>query len=326
LSKDVLVYVTRGSVVENTHRGAVAVADTYGNLVCSTGNTDRVLYLRSSGKPIQAIPVAESGATERFQLTETELAVITGSHGGERVHVEAVKGILSKIGLPMTAIKTGPVGEEAITHGCSGQHAGMLLYSQQMGWPVESYLQADHHVQRSVLKVISELSDMEEDRIKVGVDGCGVPTFGLPLSSIARIYARIADQDSLDGRRRLAVRKIVDAMRAHPEMVSPTSGAIDTDLMRYSGRKLVAKTGAAGLISIALFSKGLGVAVKCEDGNFEAVSIAAIETLRKIGALEEGELEKLRKYCDPAVLNSHGTEVGRRIPVFSEAYGALEQS
>src|SRR5881628_3625391 len=99
MSYEPLVAIVRGDVDESVHYGAIAVTDADGCLAASAGSARALTFMRSSAKPLQAIPLLESGAADHFRLTPAEIAVVIGSHSGEPRHVEMVRSILSKIGL-----------------------------------------------------------------------------------------------------------------------------------------------------------------------------------------------------------------------------------
>ena len=95
----VIAYQYRGDLVDQIHRGHIAVTDHTGRILWKLGDPERLTFARSSAKPLQAIPVAESGALEHYGITPQELAVICSSHNGEPFHVKAVESILHKAGL-----------------------------------------------------------------------------------------------------------------------------------------------------------------------------------------------------------------------------------
>src|ERR1700730_14539405 len=202
-----LVEVTRGAIVESRHRGHVAAVDGEGQLVAYLGSPDTVTYLRSSAKPFQAIPLVASGAADRFGFTEKEIAIACASHNGEPIHTAAVLAILNKIGLKPEALKCGAHepfsaaetrklrarGEEpnVLHNNCSGKHAGMLALALHLGAPTESYDQLDNPIRVLIRDVVARFSGVSPDDIAIGIDGCGVPVFGMSVSAMARMYAHL---------------------------------------------------------------------------------------------------------------------------------------
>ena len=335
----VLVEVTRGPIVESTHFGVIAVADAGGNLLAWAGNPGMVTYYRSSSKPIQALPLIESGAADRFGLTDAEIALACGSHGGEDIHIEATLSILEKIGLGPDALACGvhiPYDRAAaralvergeapnvLHNNCSGKHAGMLALAQHHGWPTSGYQQEDHPVQVAMRQVVADFAGLQADEIVIGVDGCGVCTFGISVHAMATSFARLAQPDFWPEPRGSAVARAVGAMLAHPEMVAARQERLDTDLMRAAGSALIAKAGAEGVYCAARLPSGdrgaLGFALKLLDGDFiiRARNPAVVEALRQAEFLTEDALEKLEPYWMEEVRNRPGDVVGMVRPAFT---------
>ena len=209
-----LVHVIRNGYVDLIHYGSLVVTDIDGKVIYHVGDLERSAYLRSSGKPLQAILTAESGALERFDISKRELAIMCASHAGQDIHVQTVRGILSKIDLSEEALQCSK--ENAIRDNCSGKHAGILTLCKFYGFPVDSYIQPDHPAQVMIRKVVGEMCDVDD--VEYGVDGCGVPTFYMPLSKMAVGYARLANPECLACGRKEAAARIVEAMQSHPEM------------------------------------------------------------------------------------------------------------
>jgi len=331
-----LALVERGGRVECVHRGAVVVADRDGQIRYAAGDPSLPLYLRSACKPLQALPLVEGGGLEKFGLTGPELAVICASHAAEPVHLDAVRSILSKIGLDPSALRCGPHvphdpataaalaragrAPEAIHSNCSGKHSGMLASCRLYGWPTETYLEPTHPLQRRIATIIADfcVNDMvagaNGDPLAQATDGCGVPTFHATVGQLAQAFGRLADPAGLPAPRAEAVRRIGDEMAAHPVMVSGT-GRLATSLMEAMGDRLFCKGGAEGGFGIALRSRGLGIAVKIEDGNARAMGPILVEVLRQLGAAGPAEAQALAAHAQPKVLNTRGDVVGAIRPL-----------
>lgn len=335
----VLVEVTRGPIVESVHYGVIAVSDVDGGLLAWAGNPGTVAYYRSSSKPIQAVPLVESGAADHFGLTDAEIAVICGSHGGEDIHVEAVTSILEKIGCGPDALACGvhapydkaaaraleeSDGRPSVLHNnCSGKHAGMLALARFYGWPVGGYESARHPVQQVMLQVVADFAGLAPEEVAVGVDGCSVCTFGVSIHRMAMSFARLAQPEYWPEPRRSAVRRITHAMVTYPEMIAAQQGRIDTDLMRAAGSTLIAKAGAEGVYCVASLGTAsepaAGFAMKLLDGDPQgrARNPAIVEGLRQSGLLNEDALNKLEQYWMEEVRNRPGDVVGMVRPAFT---------
>ena len=328
-----LVEVTRGTIVESRHRGHVAAVDGAGRLAAYLGDPDTVTYLRSSAKPFQAIPLLASGAADRFGLSEKEIAIVCASHNGEPIHTAAALSILNKIGLQPTALKCGAHepfsaaetiklrarGEEpnVLHNNCSGKHAGMLALALHLGASTESYDQLDNPIQILVREAISQFSGLAIDEIAIGIDGCGVPVFGMSVSAMARMYAHLcAPPPSFSAATRTACRRIVAAMINYPELIGGATDRLDTEMMRAAGGRLISKVGAEGVYTVGVlpctqWPSGLGLALKIEDGeNFRARPTVVIESLRQLGVLGDESLAAVARYARFPVRNRRGDEVG----------------
>ncbi len=320
-----LALVDRGGFPESLHRGAVAVVDPEGRLLYRAGDPDLPCFLRSAAKPLQAIPLVESGAADRLALTDAELAVVCASHAGRPEHLEAVRSILRKADLDESALRCGahpPLdpreaaslvrqGREPLPlhNNCSGKHAGMLATCRVRGWPVDSYLEPDHPLQREIAGLVADACGAPPGAMGRAVDGCGVPTFHATVRQLARAYAVLARPSALGGARGEAACRLVDAMRAHPELVAG-AGRLVTELLRKCGDRLVCKSGAEGVLGIGLLREGWGVGIKVEDGGPRALGAVALAVLGQLGVVTPEEAEELGEHARPVVRNHSGAAVG----------------
>lgn len=328
-----LVKVTRGGITESRHRGHVVAVEPDGTIAAYLGAPETVTYLRSSAKPHQAIPLIASGAADRFGFTEKEIALACASHSGEPMHTEVVSAMLRKIGLGPEALKCGThepfspevarrlreKGEEpnVLQNNCSGKHAGMLALALHLGAPTETYDEPANPVQLAIGKTISRFSGIPIEDIAVGVDGCGVPVFGVVVKAMALMYARlVSPPGELDDQTKDACARIVSAMTTHPELIGGASDRLDTELMKAAKGRLVSKVGAEGVYTVALlpcqdWPRGLGLALKIEDGDDQrARPTAVIESLRQLGILADESLEAVSRYDFFPVCNRRGDVVG----------------
>lgn len=322
------VAVRRGGRVESVHTVHAVVVDENGAIVARVGDVDLDVFLRSAAKPFQAVPLVEDGVVEALGLTEEELAVACASHNAEPGHLTTVRSILSKADVPEDALACGPhlpmLFEEAgrlllagnrptsIHNNCSGKHAGMLALSAHHGWPLEGYQLAGHPVQDRMLREISLWTGLLESNIPTGVDGCGVLSFSIPLEALARGIARfVATPGSGD-----PADRIVTAMVRNPWMVAGTE-RLCTDLMARAEGRILAKTGAEGVYVAGIPAKGLGVALKIEDGNRRASEPALLRLLEEVGILDAEDMEALDTFARPRLTNTQDDEVGDIQATFS---------
>lgn len=342
----VLVEVTRGAMVEARHRGAIAVMNAEGELVASVGDAEVHTWYRSAAKPFQTIPIIVSGAADHFQFTPQELAVITGSHSGEDIHLAAVNSILDKIGLTAAALQCGahaPFDEAAakqlraenrqpqsLHNNCSGKHAGMLACARYLNAPLEDYCDPQHPIQQQIRVVLARFADVPLDDIAIAIDGCSAPVFGLRLAAMARSYAQLVGWQHTDiaedGRLSEAAARVVRAMGEFPEMIGGSHHRLDTDLMRVARDQIISKVGAEGVqllgvLPSARYPQGLGIAIKIADGDTRrARDPVVIETLRQLGLLDDEQLTALARYARATVFNHRQLEVGEVRPCFELNY------
>jgi L-asparaginase II len=300
-------------------------ADTSGRVLAFAGDPGKVAYMRSAAKPIQVLPVIETGAADRFGFTDRELAVMCGSHSGQDEHLQAVAAILSKVGINEGFLGCGthqPLSryqsEKLIRDGkpptplhnnCSGKHAGMLALAVHLGFPIDGYWRETHPVQQLMRRVVGEMTGRPEGDISVGIDGCGVSVFGVPLAAMAAAYARLVSPDYFAGARRGAVERVVRAMVANPVMVGG-AGRFCTALISATKGRIVGKEGADGVYCLGVRGMGIGFALKIEDGNRRAIGPVVVEALKQMGLVSEEELSALREHGEPQVLNNRGEPVG----------------
>jgi L-asparaginase II len=325
----VAVLVRRGDRVESVHRIAYAVADAGGGLLHHEGDVRRPVFPRSAVKPVQALALIESGAAERFALSERELALACASHGGEPMHTEAVATWLARIGLDRSALKCGvhapthePTGRRLIAEGqapsalhnnCSGKHAGMLTLALHLGVPIEGYTAPDHPVQQRISAVLAAMSGVS--LAPPAIDGCGIPTHPLPLADLAAAIARLGapgpDPDDAPGRAQACAR-IRAAMAGHPLLVAGSGRACSLIMAAAPG--VLVKTGAEGVYVAALPEQRLGLALKVADGASRAAVVALMTLLQRLGALDPGASAALGDLAAPELRNHAERLVGRIEP------------
>jgi L-asparaginase II len=318
----VVVEVTRGDAVESRHRVHLAVWHAERGPIASAGDPGCVSFVRSAIKMFQALPLVEDGGLEYYDLTPQELALCIASHGAEPFHVEAARSILRKAATTEAALACGPHepmhapsaaalaarGESPgrIHNNCSGKHAGMLALAAMHGWPLDGYERLDHPVQQRVVQTLAGWSGVAPESMRIATDGCGLPTFALPLQRVASACAKLAAAaaDAMP-----APAAVIDAMTACPEFVAGT-GRLCTAVMRIAGGRVFAKTGAEGYYCAGAPAARVGLALKVEDGAKRASEPALIAVLRALDLLTDADVEALSPFARPVILNTCGARVG----------------
>jgi L-asparaginase II len=312
----ILATIFRGDAIEARVRGHIAVTDASGSVLHSAGSPDVETTLRSCVKPIQALPFLRLAA-DRLEASGPEIAVACASHQGQDEHVATVRGLLARAGVPEATLGCGPQipSDEAtarrllasgdvprpIHNNCSGKHAAMLATCSVMGWPLDGYMELGHPCQHAVSGALQEMLGIDLDTAHRGIDGCGLTTYGIPLTAIARGFA-VASADA-------AFRRAQDMMAAHPFHVAGT-GRFDTALLEVAGAGLTAKIGGAAVWAAVVRPGGPGIAIKLESGGGEAIPVVAIALLQQLGVLASDLPERLRPFATLTMRNWAGREVG----------------
>lgn len=307
-----IVNILRGPVIESRHLVHALVMNGAGETVASYGDIGRLTFPRSTLKLLQALPLVESGAAERFNLSDAEVALACASHSGEEKHVSAVAAWLARLGLDETALECGAQpprtnkvhGASALCNNCSGKHAGMLTLALDMKAPTTGYTNVDHPVQRAILARIGEICGAALAQDVCGIDGCSAPNPAMPLQNLARGFAALIKETSPGARR------ILQALAKHPDLVAGTD-KLDTVLIESSGGAVISKTGAEGVYIALIPSKDAVVALKAEDGATRAAQAALYTLLEKHQLADRAALDALRPIALPVLRNWRGTETGK---------------
>jgi L-asparaginase II len=329
MANPVLVEVLRGALVESVHRGAVAVVDADGATVLALGDVAQAVFPRSAVKALQALPLVETGAAERYALGDEELAIACGSHGGEPAHVAVVERMLARVGLDAAALECGahwpshhPSGHalaragqaaSALHNNCSGKHAGFLCASRHLGLDHRGYVAPAHPVQRAVRAAIEDLAGAGLAHDSCGIDGCSIPTWAVPLTNLARAFARFGSGRGLAPARAKAAARLRAACARRPFYVAGT-GRFATVAMERLRERVFVKAGAEGVYCGALPDQGLGIAIKCDDGAGRAAEAVMAALIIRLMRLDPDERAVLDVFAWPTLRNWNRVEVGRLRP------------
>lgn len=330
----VLVEAWRGSIVESFHRGAVAVVDGDGALVAALGDIDRPIFPRSAVKLLQALPLVESGAADRFGLSDEELALACASHEGQPEHARTAAAVLAKAGMDVSVLECGahwPYHEAsvhalaaagtkptALHNNCSGKHAGFIclgcLLADQRDRRsfLAGYVQPEHPVMREVTAAVQASTGCDLAHAPRGTDGCSIPTYAIPLRQLAHGFARAATGVGLSAGHAAAAKRLRRAVAKAPFMVGG-SGRFDTLVMEALGERVFCKVGAEGVYCAALPEAGLGIALKVDDGNTARACEVAMATLIEglVSSETQAQRDLLAALSNVTLRNWRGIEVGR---------------
>jgi len=321
----IIVEVTRGTMLESSHRIHGVICDALGHVVHGWGDLDLSIYPRSAIKPMQALPLLETGAADAASASEAEIAFACASHNGEKHHVNLTNNWLERLDLDHHKLECiGHISHEVETsyaqlqsgekitnahNNCSGKHTGFLSTAHHMGEPLEGYIKKDHPVQERLLRIISELGGCNLLNTAKGIDGCGIPVMAMPLSALALAAARMSAPDGLGVERQLACRRIISAMMAYPYNVAGQN-RFDTKIMAAGKGLFATKTGAEG-VHVGMFVKsGYGVAIKCEDGAKRATDVAMANIINLLGGLDAVGQVAVAHHLRAPLTNAAGLSTG----------------
>ncbi|WP_243459460.1 asparaginase [Metabacillus bambusae] len=330
MSVEVLVNDYRNGYLENIHPGHICGVNATGIIKYKVGDTEHWTFLRSALKPIQAIPAIANHIQEHFKLTNRETSLIAASHRGEELHIDELEKLLDKIGVAEEELLCHPTyplnsrAKEALLkknqpkrklyHNCSGKHLGMLALAKVLGVNTEGYFELEHPVQQEILIALSSISGCSIDQIRMGVDGCGVPVYALPLKFLANTYLRFARPELIcDQSIQDAVIKITSMMNEHPEIISGTN-AICTSLLMDDN--IVAKGGAQGVYCFGLKEEKLGFSLKVMDGSEEQWPLIVASILEQIEYKNQDTIQRLYNLSQKEIYNDNNKLVGNKKAVF----------
>ena len=329
---ELLVEVTRNGTVESRHFGTAVVCDYKGKVVASWGDIESLVFPRSALKPMLAIQLVESGASDHYTLNNAELSLACSSHQGEQIHQTLVTSWLNRLGLTEEHLACGAVlpehtesahqllasGQQGcrIHHNCSGKHTGFLTTALHLGLSLDNYHLLEHPLQQLSMEILSDLAEVDLNQYPMGIDGCGLPAPTMPLLQLGHATARFAKPVDLTEPRAQAIYRLHQAISNEPLYIAG-HGTVASELNEVTKGAVLAKTGAEGIVTAALPEQGLGIAVKIADGSARARSVALLAILDHLGALTEEEKQKLQAHISPTILNSRGLAVGEVRPAAS---------
>ncbi|MCW8900935.1 MAG: asparaginase [Gammaproteobacteria bacterium] len=329
---ELLVEVTRNGTVESRHFGVAVVCDFKGQVVKSWGDIDQLVFPRSALKPMLAIHLVESGASEHFSLSDAELSLACSSHQGEPMHQELVESWLERLGLTEDDLACGAVLPEhtesahkllasgqhgcRVHHNCSGKHTGFLTTALHLGMSLHQYHHVEHPLQQLSLDILSDLAAVDLKQYPMGIDGCGLPAPTMPLRQLGHAMARFAKPVDLSDSRAQAIYRLHKAITNEPLFIAG-HGSVVSELNEITKGFVLAKTGAEGVITAALPKRGLGIAVKIADGGERARAVALLAILNHLGVLTDQEKRQLHNHSAPTLINSRGINVGEICPARS---------
>lgn len=326
-----LVAVTRNNYIESVHYGYICITNSHGEIIYSSGDINTSIFFRSSAKPLQIIPLIDSGAAKAFGFTMGDIALACSSHSGDWVHQERVSQILDRLNLTDKNLLCGIMepydGHErlrlasagispTVFHcSCSGKHTAILALAKFKGYSIQNYREISHPIQKDLQETVAYFADIDSKIIRTGIDGCGIPIYLLPIKNIALSYSKLI-METLDphGKYHQACRLVFDSMTSYPEMVAGER-EFCTDLMRVAGDRLIGKVGSEGVYCVGVKEGHLGICIKIADGNERALFPLVLQTLMDLDILKSKDIEMLKDWYRPKVKNNLQEVVGEIVPI-----------
>lgn len=317
------VQVYRGTLVESTHLVEAVVMDASGASVYRSKGYDDLVFPRSCIKPMQALLLLESGGYQRFGLGLKHLSLACASHSGEDKHIEVVQDWLTKLQLEDSCLICGahdPFDKKALIqlkiqgksptslhNNCSGKHSGLLTYAKMMGVSdLSAYGSWDSKVQQGLRKIMSELTGYSHEQATWAMDGCGIPTYAVPLNRIANGLRTFFGTGSFADSSKL----VLQSMQVHPDLTSG-SDTFATRLMKQSNGRVILKPGAESMYMGLLLDQGMTFVLKAKDGAHRAVENVVLYFLQKYGGWSETQITDLVTQKENLVTNWAGVQVGK---------------
>ncbi|MEZ0314738.1 MAG: asparaginase [Myxococcota bacterium] len=322
-SAAILARVTRSGEPESLHRGSVVITKDDA-VLHAWGNPDTPVFTRSAVKPFQMLPFLERGLADRYGVSPAELAVLVASHSGTPEHVAIVRGLMKKLGVEEGELRCGPhapydvqasiaiarAGEKPkpVHNNCSGKHVGFVRLARELGTDVERYLDPATPAQLEVKAAVRTMTGAAEGDLFVGIDGCGAPTFRMPLVALARGFGRLATPTGCPPQRVAALRAMLGAVTAFPRVFSG-AGRLEEALLTALPGRIFPKNGAEGIYAIGLAGTGLGVAIKVDDGNERGYFPVVVALLQRLGVISDVP-EVLERFRRLPIVNTQKLVVG----------------
>jgi len=326
MTNPVIIEVTRGPKVESIHRGAICVIDAEGKTVLSLGDVETPVFPRSAIKAIQALPLIESGTADAYGFGNKELSLVCASHSGEDEHIALARKMLKRASLNESCLECGGHWSSqawvmrhqatlykdtppAICNNCSGKHTGFICTAAHCNIEPTGYIKRDHPIQQVINEALQDVTGTHHGEDICGTDGCSIPTYAIPLSAMARGFARMGAGSGLGAERAKAAKRLLTACMSEPFYMAGT-GRFCTMLMELGNMRLFAKTGAEGVFCGAIPQFGLGIALKCDDGAMRASEAIMAAVFGHLMPKDDPLQEGLATLANPSVMNWNGWAVG----------------
>jgi L-asparaginase II len=191
-----------------------------------------------------------------------------------------------------------------INHNCSGKHAGMLACCAAKGWNIDGYNLIEHPVQQMTLDIMAKMCGIRKEDIIIGVDGCGVPVFGMPLINMSIGFSNLSNPVKLNDDYKVAVQQVSEAVKRYPLLMGGQDRVMTAFLEDNPG--VMAKDGAEAVFCCGKDGRAFTFKLECGDGT-DPFRFTMARFSPKIG----GKVEKLKPFYDIPIMTTHNQQVGQ---------------
>ena len=278
----------RGSNIESVHKIHAVITDKKGRVLMCAGNPEYKSFIRSALKPFQAIPFVSSGTASKINNNSKSIALACGSHSGSKLHSREAFKILWDYDIDIHKLKCPKSKTSTLEHNCSGKHAAFLATCKKMNWPLDSYLNGNHPLQKEIFRIVSELLEIPLTEIKAERDDCGAPTLYLKLLEMSKLYALLSSSENAE------LEQISRAIITNPIMISDNN-KFDTEIIKASHGQVIGKSGAEGIQCLCKVNEGIGLALKVEDGSKRAKHAVGLHLLKQLEWISDLRIQDIEE-------------------------------
>ena len=319
-------YITRGKIVESTHKSKCIIKDYNYKTIFSTNNDNDIVYPRSAIKVFQAIPFIRSKAHQKFNLSNKQIAIACASHCGEKEHLAVLEKWIKKIKIKKKLLQCGihnPLNSESsnklllsgkkpdqLHNNCAGKHLAMISGCINQNMNVDKYLELKHPYQKMIRSCLEDFTETKILKSQIGVDGCSAPQYAFPLKNLSIAMINLIKNYKKIGNYSDEIKVLLNAIAMNPQLTGSKS-IYPSQLMSATNGKIFSKGGAEGILLFAHKEKGIGGIIKVNDGNERALPSIANQIFKELKILNNSELRKLSKWSDEKIFNHAKKNIGK---------------
>lgn len=323
---NIQTFVTRGKIIESLHKSKCLIKNFKKKTIFSTKNDNDLIYPRSAIKIFQAVPFIKSGAHEKYNLNQKQIAISCASHYGEPIHISVLEEWISKLKIKKKLLKCGthnPLNKVSsnklllsgkrpneLHNNCAGKHLGMISGCLSNKMKTNGYLDIYHPYQKLIRNSLEHFSQFKIKKIQMGIDGCSAPQYALPLKNIADSMINLLKEYYGRNKYSYEIKILLKSIAKYPELTG-SSSIYPSQLMKATKGKMFSKGGAEGVLLFAHKEKKLGGVIKVEDGNERALPSVANEIFKRLNILEKNELKYLSKWTNENIYNHAKEQIGQ---------------